>query len=127
MTQPAPNFSHRGTDFGRKYVTARDRVRLLLDDRKWHSWDELRRVGGVRYGARLLELRRLGFEIESEDMAPDGKRYRLVGLCEPQQKRVKVLLTEEEAEDLLDSVVTDSTWDAVESALASFRANRGKL
>ncbi len=33
-------------------------LRLLLDDGRWHTAEELRRLVGWRYGARLHELRR---------------------------------------------------------------------
>lgn len=37
--------------------TACARLRHLLSDRQWHSHAELTKVGGSRFGARLLELR----------------------------------------------------------------------
>lgn len=37
--------------------TKRESLRLLLADGKWHHMSECSRVGGTRYGARLLELR----------------------------------------------------------------------
>lgn len=35
----------------------RERVHRLLSDRKWHTAEELLRVGGLRFGARVHEIR----------------------------------------------------------------------
>ena len=35
----------------------RNSIRALLSDGKWHSMAEMERAGGMRYGARLFELR----------------------------------------------------------------------
>jgi hypothetical protein len=32
-------------------------IRALLSDGRWHSMSEMERAGGMRYGARLFELR----------------------------------------------------------------------
>lgn len=40
-------------------VTKREALRQLLADGQWHHMSELRKAGGWRYGARLLELRQL--------------------------------------------------------------------
>ena len=32
-------------------------IRALLSDGRWHSMAEMERAGGMRYGARLFELR----------------------------------------------------------------------
>jgi hypothetical protein len=37
--------------------TKREALRALLADGQWHHMNELRAVGGWRYGARLLEIR----------------------------------------------------------------------
>lgn len=73
----------------------RDRVLALLWDLNWHGNAALARVGGVRYNARVHELRRLGYRIDDEsDGRADGKRYRLVSQepTGPLTKRVKVFL-----------------------------------
>ena len=46
----------------------REALRSLLADGAWHHMKELRAVGGWRYGARLLELRRCvgGFPLITE-------------------------------------------------------------
>ena len=35
----------------------RNSIRALLSDGRWHSMAEMERAGGMRYGARLFELR----------------------------------------------------------------------
>jgi len=115
-------------NFAAKYRSARERIFQLLADLEWHGHAELARVGGVRYGARLLELRRLGFAINDVEEG-DGKRYRLVSLTAgvPQGKRVKVLLDEADADLLLSGVLSPRARLRLVDALASFRANRDKL
>lgn len=63
-------------------------LRRLLEDGAWHSHRELTRVGGSRFGARLLELRagEDGGEplaIEKRSVAGDvGWEYRSAGPAE---------------------------------------------
>lgn len=115
-------------DWGKRYGTARDRALALLTDGGWHSWRELERVAGVRYGARLLELRREGCQIEhQDDPSGDGRCYRLAGRAEPQEKRVRVYLREDDARSLTYGRITTSARAAVIDALGSFDTNRGKL
>jgi hypothetical protein len=117
-------------DFAEKYQTARMRVFAVLSDLAWHDWRELEKVGGIRYGARLLELRRLGYLIETADLE-DGKRYRLKALerVAPQKKKVKVLLEEGDAEALLSLglFLTPGGRLALTQALESYRVNKHKL
>ena len=63
----------------------RGAVLRALWDGRWHSYAELKTIG-VRYGARLAELRREGWQIEDEQIPTPlceaagigpGKRYRL--------------------------------------------------
>src|SRR5262245_6479133 len=119
-------------DFAEMNLTKRDRVLRLLSDLLWHSHQELAQVGGVRYGARILELKRLGYDIDSEENVtnwPQGKRYRLATLARglPQTKQVKVFLNEDDAAALVGWQVTVAAQRAVQEALASFRANKHKL
>lgn len=110
--------------------TARVRLLELLQDLGWHDYYELAKVAGVRYSARLLELKRLGYEIEDEESSSSrGKRYRLLSL-EPGEckgKTVKVYLTEDEAAALVGRVFCDSAVEKIRDALGSFRFNRDKL
>lgn len=60
---------------------ARARLRRLLADGRWHGSDELVAAGGLRFGARLLELRR-GLDgrppLDVDTDQHDGKwRYRI--------------------------------------------------
>lgn len=116
-------------DYGVLMKTARDRVRDLLWDLKWHHFNELGRVGGVRYGARLLELRRLGWEIETRDLEPKGKEYRMIRRenGKPQGKQVKVFLDEDDAAALLAGTLTRKAKMAVLDGLKSYRVNKDKL
>ena len=118
-------------DFGSRYSTARTRILGYLSDLEWHSHRELAHIGGNRYGARLGELRRLGYLIASRDIADGhGKRYRLEAL-EPgarRAKRVKMLLSERDAEKVQQVPgLSPAGRDAIDDALASYRANRSKL
>lgn len=122
------------TDYGALKTPARDRILQVMSDLHWHSWKELKEVGGVRYGARLLELRRMGYEMvshESHDVPNDtGKVYRLISTerHEPQGKQVKVFLTERETVELLQTADALSTGAIkLNRALASYRANKDKL
>lgn len=81
-------------------------LRRLLEDGQWHTHRELTRVGGARFGARLLELRagEDGGEplaIEKRSVAGDvGWEYRSAGPAErPHEPRsVAVILAELRAE-----------------------------
>lgn len=118
-------------DHAKTHATKREQIYYLLSDREWHTAKELNKVGGVRYSARLLELKRLGYKIESKEV--EGKNYKsyrlasiLRGPC--QGKRVKVLLDEGDVDELLESgILTLSAEAALKDALGSFRTNKHKL
>jgi hypothetical protein len=117
-------------DFAVKYQTARDRVLIELQSLEWVSWKILRRIGGVRYSARLLELKRLGYKIEDNpDPSGDGKRYRLIDPMpgRPQGKLVKLYLPEPDVDALLSDKVTSTAKTIIVRALRIFRANKHKL
>jgi len=116
------------TDFAKKHTHARGRIRELLWDLRWHGHKELAEVGGVRYGGRVLELKREGFAIESQG-GEDGKNYRLANheQGEPQEKRVKAFLREDDAEKAVDGILTQAAQTAIADALGSFRHNKHKL
>lgn len=117
--------------------TQREEVLRILSDLEWHPYLDLNAVGGVRYSARLLELKRLGYKIEHRTVKGDtGRDYRLKSLTPdvPQAKMVKVFLTEAETLLLLRATAAiDIVKEArpvrasLEGALRSFRANRHKL
>lgn len=118
--------------FAERYKPAREQVLDLLSDLQWHSWRELRRVGGVRYGARVGELRDEGYHVESRKSAltEDGKDYRLKWLAPGgvREPRVKVYLREQDAAAMVqDGIVPLAACHGIAEALASFRSNRGKL
>lgn len=122
------------TDHAELHKTARGRVLLTLHDLNWHPNHELSRksVGGIRYSARILELKRLGYEIEDRDIdgAKAGKEYRLKSKTPgpPQSKRVKVFLEESDVDKLLkQGTLTTRARKALADALGSFQANKSKL
>jgi hypothetical protein len=91
------------TDFAAVFKNARNKLLDRLSDLSWHDNAELARVAGVRYGARLLELKRLGFNIESRGDPALGKVYRLTSILTgpPQPKRVKVLLDPNDVQEFV--------------------------
>jgi hypothetical protein len=117
------------TDYGEKYETTRDKILRLLSDLEWHSWKELRAVGGVRYGARVRELLRLGYRLKTADRDDHGKNYCLEALepSLPAGKQVKIYMDERDVEVLVSGFVTTGAKSAAEDALESFRFNRNKL
>lgn len=94
-------------DYADKKRPQREKVLQVLSDLQWHPYMDLAAVGGVRYGARLLELKRLGYEIEDRNVKGDiGKDYRLKRLRPgmPKQKLVKVFLMEDEAQAIVSKL-----------------------
>lgn len=116
-------------DYAKINRSKRERLLDLLMDLEWHDHREIRMAGGVRYSARLLELKRLGYKVVDEDLKPQGKRYRLIVPYrgEPQMKRVKIYLTSEDTEKLLNGDMTKEARDEIESALKSYKLNERKL
>lgn len=116
-------------DYGSINSTKRDAVLKLLSDLQWHPHQQLAGVGGVRYGARVLELRRLGYRIEVMDTEPQGRTYRLHSMSRgtPQAKKVKIYLHEDDAAALAMGHATSRAVDAAREALATFRTNKHKL
>jgi len=121
-------FDRPAVDHAQAHETQRSRVFDLLSDLQWHTFAELARVGGIRYGARLLELKRLGFEFADREYR-DGKEYRLVSLTQGfgQRKRVKVFLEPEDVRAMLGLSLTTAARAALADALGSFTANKEKL
>lgn len=118
------------TDYAVKYVTARQRVLAELMPLQWRSWRILRRIGGVRYGARLRELKRLGYRIEdTSGNDNEGKVYRLINPrpARPAIKQVKIYLPEEHVKALLRDELYPETKTIALEALRIFQANRHKL
>lgn len=93
----------------------------LLKDLLWHHWSELR--AGNRHSARILELKYLGYQIETRP-CEDGKWYRLRSRVPgvPKPKRVKIFLSEEDASCLmLGERPSFAGAQAIREALASYR------
>jgi len=60
-------------------LNAREKLYNLLKDGLWHPYKELFDVAGVRYSARLFELKNFGHQIESRELkGGPGKEYKLV-------------------------------------------------
>lgn len=115
-------------DYAEKKKPFREQVFDLLSDLKWHTHVELSRVGGNRYAARILELKRQGYQIDSKPFVDVGKVYRLVSLKrgEPQSKRVRVFLDIDDAILVVNcSHLPDNIRDIVQESIDSF-LNRGE-
>jgi len=123
-----------GRDYGVIKRTLRDALLELLLDLGWHDYKRLSQVGGLRYGARILELKRLGYKIESREIGrdldkADGKEYRLMEAVPsvPQGKMVKVYLNPEDVVKILAGTVPDEAARAIQISYASYQANKEKL
>lgn len=109
-------------------MTRRQALLKFLSDLKWHPHHTLADVAGVRYSARVLELKRMGYQIASKG-ARGGKAYRLRTKRRGawKKKLVKVYLEEKDALKLAYGKVTARGRKAIRAALASFQTNKGKL
>lgn len=56
----------------------RDSLLALLGDGREHGMAECLQTAGFRYGARIFELRRQGYEIETIQHGADDFAYRLI-------------------------------------------------
>lgn len=100
MTSPIPTTA----------PSKREGLRTLLADGAWHHMSELRRVGGWRYGARLLEIRQEhGVTIENRAIGEGEYEYRLtfdaqatlpLGQPKPKPARVRIAELEREVAEL---------------------------
>ena len=57
---------------------AADRLLELLSDGQWHGQEDLVRVAGYRYGARLFDLRKRGHRVERQRLGTRRHFYRLI-------------------------------------------------
>jgi hypothetical protein len=118
-------------------VNERNRSKLLelLMDMRWHKPSEMRKAGGVRYSARLLELKRLGYKFDDRPLAGEqqGKEYILICLVPgtPQQKRAKVYLDEGDLSLLVSGYTIRQLSAAgareLRRGLVSYKNNKAKL
>ncbi|MDP9192327.1 MAG: hypothetical protein M3P06_11570 [Acidobacteriota bacterium] len=60
-----------------KRTSNRDAILALLSDGWQHHMSELIRVGGYRYGGRIFELRKKGYDIETIAVGKDEFAYRM--------------------------------------------------
>lgn len=122
------------TDFGTVCAPKRERLLRLLSDLQWHEPQEmLRYTGSWRFGALVLQLKRMGYQFESQHIPgtnPPQTRFRLVSMVrgEPQPKLVRVYLHEQDADAICyrNEVPVRARIDLSE-ALHKYRANRHKL
>lgn len=119
-------------DYGKVNTSKRAALFTLLSDCEWHVHHELARVGGVRYSARVLEIKRLGYCIESDEMTDgeQGKRYRMptTERGEVKPKKVKAYLAEEDVQVMVETgYVPPLARDTLTDALGSFVTNRDRL
>ena len=61
-----------------KRTNNRDALLSLLEDGQQHHMSECQRTAGYRYGARLFELRKQGYDIETIRMGDDEFAYRML-------------------------------------------------
>lgn len=60
-----------------KRASKRDAMLALLSDGREHHMTECERVGGMRFGARIWELRKQGHDIETIHIGADETAYRM--------------------------------------------------
>jgi len=107
-----------------EWMSKRQAILERLSDLQWHSWRELNAVGGVRYGARVLELKRQGHIIDTKASPTGGRYYKLAPYVNPpSQKQVRVYLRPEDVEALITGIVSDDVVEACKMALVRFRSN----
>jgi hypothetical protein len=118
-------------NFGAENTSLRAKLKAYLSDMQWHSWKELREVGGSRLSARLLELKREGYVIDRESIKGSrGFQYKLRSLVpgEPQRKQVKALLPPSDVDVFLKTGrASGELFDAISDAFASYQYNEAKL
>jgi hypothetical protein len=73
--------------FGADDKSHREKVLELLRDGAWHTQQEMQRVGGLRYGARVHELRAAGLNVEAEERGPGVFHWRLSSQPAPVRER----------------------------------------
>lgn len=124
-------------DFAEVHSPQRLKLLRLLWDLKWHHHVELR-IAGVRYSARLLELKRLGYLIESKSESGagiigvgHGKYYRLVSheTTTPKRRDIKVFLDPDDVAFMLRAGlhIPAPAKKELNDALERYHANLNKL
>lgn len=117
-------------NFGVTKEPLRNQILSLLMDLRPHHWSELHRIGGVRYGARVLELRRLGYQIETRELDDGGKSYRLLSarVGAPLPKKVKVFLDPADVAEMIRSgIISNNAREQLVSSYHTFLYNKDKL
>ncbi len=97
----------------------------------WVSWEILKEIT-TRYSARIGELKKMGFDIESRPLAEDGlqgKEYRLISRepGELEQYKARVDLTTLEASLLLTQPLPGVVGYKVKESLARAKQNEASI
>ena len=96
----------------------------ILSDGELHSWRELFEIAGVRYNARLTELRSLGYQIATHmELDSSGGWYQYVGRTSPRTKRLQIRLTPHQAIQLLNCEIPEDIKQLIEERLEAHRLN----
>ncbi len=66
------------TAFFAEVTPKRGGLLAMLSDGQWHDQHACTEAGGMRFGARIRELREAGYQIETQRLGPRRFFYRLV-------------------------------------------------
>jgi len=110
-------------------MSARTRILHLLLDLSWHSYKELGQICN-RYGARLHELRQVGYTILRRPAGAVGSEYRLMStpqwLTSPRRPMVRVYLPATDVERLVrNRELTLRTVSSCRRALRKWKKKHG--
>lgn len=95
----------------------RDALLDLLRDGEWHTTIECARVGGLRFGGRIGELRALGYDIETRGASDDSFAYRLWAEESPaKERRCRITASQNDTCLLAAGIVTDDVRREAERA-----------
>lgn len=106
------------TDHAHRFRTAREALVDLLSDGQFHSWKECAARAGIRFGARLLEIRRAGGVIEDRP-CNEGKAYRLVSIAPANdcQARRRLLLSPDDIASIARGIPSTAARREAEKAM----------
>jgi hypothetical protein len=104
-------------------ASSRAQLLLRMGDLQWHHGEDLAKFAGIRYGARLLELKQRGYVIEERGPDAGGwKSYRLamrMPFGAHQGERARIYIDVADLEVMVNSgSVPASAAPLLEAALA---------
>lgn len=85
--RPAPSAPAAELSYGTDDRTHREKLLALLSDGEWHTQREMQRAGGLRYGARVHELRLDLLNVEVKQLDQGVHHWRLNGKLTDDQPR----------------------------------------